>query len=102
MLARAILSGVRGRGIAWATGMGLAGVGARDIECFVDHIYIDGSSLRLRWVISVAEAIPRRMTGRGISVVFGLSRKRSTYMIVLSRWNAIVWGCFIVALWVAR
>lgn len=101
MLAWAISSGVRGRGMAWATGTGLAGVGARDIECFVDHIYEDGSSLRLRRVVSVAEAIPRRVTGRGISV-FGLSRKRSTYMIVLSRWNAIVWGCFIVPLWVAR
>lgn len=63
-----------------------------EVECVVDHIYEDGSGLRRIVSVSVAEAI-WRMTCRGVvSTVFGLSRKRSTYMIVLSRWNAIVCG----------
>jgi hypothetical protein len=50
-----------------------------------------------------AEAIPCRMTSRGVvSTVFGHIRKRSTYMFVLSRWNAIVWRGFVEAVRVAR
>lgn len=58
----------------------------RNIECIVNHIHEDGPFLRLR-VGSVAEAIPRRMTG-GVGAT--MARERSTYMIVLARWDAII------------
>lgn len=96
-------------GFAKGTAVSVAGSVAvareMNIECIVGHIEEDGSLLRLRVESECepgAEATPGWMTGRVGATVFGRARKGSTYMIVLSRRNAVVGRRFVVALRVAR
>lgn len=74
---------------------------ARSIEC-VSHIGKDGLRVETKFEAGAEVlAIPRRIPRRTGTTVPG-SRKRSTYMIVLARWDAIFRRGLVVRLRVGR